>query len=62
MKKDWNKLELGALWKKTSKDGNSFYTGLIKIDGKEINVICFPNKAKKEDKHPDVRVYLDEKE
>ena len=58
-KKDWSKLEIGALWKKEGRDQN-YYSGYVKIDGKEQEVICFANKHKTEDKHPDIRVYISE--
>ena len=60
MKKDWQKLELGALWKKFSKSGDGFYTGNLKVDGKSFKIICFANTNKKSDNQPDVRIYLDE--
>lgn len=46
--------ELGALWEKTSAKGVVYLAG--KIDGK--NIVCFRNKEKKTDKHPDWRVLL----
>lgn len=54
---DWNKREIGALWKKT-KGIQAFYSGKLTIDGKDIEIICFSNKHKTEEKHPDVRIYL----
>ena len=62
MQKDWKKLEMGALWKKASKGGDNFYTGLIKVEGKEIRLICFANKDKSNERAPDVRIYLDTEE
>ena len=55
-KTDWNKLEIGAMWKKTN-DKQSFYTGHVTIGGKEVDIVCFSNKHKTDDKHPDIRVY-----
>lgn len=51
--------ELGALWERTSKAGNFFLSGKVKIDGKETEVICFKNN-KKDPKHPDWKIYLSE--
>lgn len=56
-KRDWSKLEMGALWKKTNAT-QSFYSGKIKIEGKEFEIICFTNKHKTADNHPDIRIYL----
>ena len=45
--------EIGALWEKSSKKkGTPYMSG--KINGE--NVVCFRNKDKKTDKHPDWRV------
>jgi len=44
--------EIGAFWEKTSKKGTVYLAG--KINGE--NVVCFRNKDKKTDKHPDWRV------
>lgn len=58
-KKDWSKLEIGALWKKTSAT-QPYYSGDLQIEGKAYKIICFTNKHKTEDRHPDIRVYLSE--
>lgn len=39
-----NDQELGALWLRTSAKGD-YMTGTIKIDGTEIQVVCFRNKS-----------------
>ena len=45
--------EIGALWTKTSKKkGTEYMSGVIAGQ----NVVCFRNKDKKTDKHPDWRV------
>jgi uncharacterized protein (DUF736 family) len=49
--------EIGALWLRKSKDGNTTYLSGV-ING--IPVIVFKNGFKKEDKHPDYRVYKSE--
>ena len=43
---------LGALWTKESSKGQ-FFSGHIEIKGEKINLVCFKNKFKAEDKHPD---------
>lgn len=47
--------ELGALWKKVSKTGVEFYSGVLKIDDKAIEVVVFKNE-KKHDRQPDFRI------
>jgi len=59
-KKDWSKLEIGALWKKSGQNQN-YYSGKVNVNGKECEIVCFSNKHKTEDKHPDIRIYLSEK-
>lgn len=59
MKKDWSKLEVGALWKRQSKSGTTFYSGNLKINGETIKIVGFANKEKK-DKQPDVFLYIEE--
>lgn len=49
-------IELGALWKRTSKSGEEYMTGTIQIDGKAIELRLFPNKYKKNEKQPDYRI------
>lgn len=58
-KNDWQEREIGALWKKESSNG-SYYSGKLKIGNDNYEVVCFPNKHKSEDKHPDIRVYKSE--
>lgn len=52
--------DIGALWLKQSKAGVKFYSGMINVDGKAINIVCFKNQNKKENKHPDFRILLSE--
>jgi len=46
---------IGALWRKEGAKG-PYYTGLIEINGEKINIVAFPNKMKKSDNSPDVRI------
>jgi hypothetical protein len=60
-KNDWAEREVGALWKKQSPT-QKFLSGHIKIDdgmgGEEtLQVVIFNNKHKKQDNHPDFRIY-----
>lgn len=48
---------LGALWKKTSRDKEiNFMSGEITIDGKITKIVVFPNQFKKEDSQPDYTI------
>lgn len=50
--------KVGALWKKTDKKGNEFYSGMVDLGmAGEANVMVFHNE-KAEDKHPDMVVHL----
>lgn len=53
--------EAGALWKRTSKAGNTYLNGTVKgKDGQAISVLIFSNSNKVEGSNqPDYRVYLD---
>ena len=48
---------IGALWSKTSKSGDQFFSGVLEIDGKKHEIVVFSNGYKKEEKHPDWRIY-----
>ena len=59
-KTDWQKRELGALWKKESPN-QKYLTGHIKDEGGNLQkVIIFSNKNKTKDNQPDFRVYKSE--
>jgi uncharacterized protein (DUF736 family) len=59
-KTDWQKREVGALWKKESPT-QKFFSGHVKIDdfGEEklLKVVVFSNRHKQKDSHPDFRIY-----
>lgn len=54
--------ELGALWKKKSKNGMAFLSGYVKVDElgveKEVKVVVFANNNKSNEKAPDYRIYI----
>jgi uncharacterized protein (DUF736 family) len=52
--------EIGAGWRKTSGAGNTYYKGKLKINGVETEFIMFPEKDKKNEAGPDLRIYLSE--
>jgi uncharacterized protein (DUF736 family) len=53
--------EAGALWKRTSKAGNTYLNGSFKTkSGEEVKVLIFSNSSKPEGSNqPDYRVYFD---
>lgn len=60
---EWKDREIGALWKRNSKNGKSTYcTGYIISDelGNKIKqrVIMFANKTKSNEKSPDFVIYI----
>ena len=67
-KNDWDKKELGVLWSKKAKNtGDEYLSGVINLKNVpgfsdvDVPVIIFSNKSKKEERHPDLRIYLSEK-
>lgn len=55
------KKDAGALWLKTSKQGNKFMSGVVEIGGVKTDIVVFKNNYKKQENHPDYRIYLSEK-
>jgi len=54
-----NQNELGALWKKKSKNGISFLSGyIVDHDGSRTDIVVFANGNKKNEKAPDYRLYV----
>jgi hypothetical protein len=49
------KNDVGAIWKRSTKNGKELLS--ITIEGKKY--VAWPNEYKKEDKHPDYKVYED---
>lgn len=47
-------IQIAAFWKKTSKEGKTYYTGKLG-NGK---LLLFQNKEKKNDKSPDLLLYV----
>lgn len=56
------KQSIGALWLRDSQNGTKYMSGVIEIDGVKHSVVVFKNNYKQEDKHPDYRVYLSDKQ
>ncbi len=49
--------ELGALWKRVSANGNTFYTGKITVNGQAVDFVMFANTRKSAPNQPDWRIY-----
>lgn len=71
VKNVWDEKELGCLWRREKQSTKEKYlTGVLKADklrellaksNEDIQLVCFSNKGKSKDTHPDLRVYLSEK-
>lgn len=66
----WDEKELGCLWRRETSSQEKYLTGVLKADklralleksGEDIQLVCFSNKNKSKDTHPDLRIYLSEK-
>lgn len=57
---DWQKREIGALWKRESPN-QKYFSGHVTVDDfgveKKLKVLIFTNKSKQKDNQPDFRVY-----
>lgn len=51
---------LGGFWKKQSKNGKEYYSGILEIAGYRIRVVGFENQNKKSKNSPDLKIYLSE--
>ena len=57
---EWQKREIGALWKNEGRN-QKYLAGHVKMpDGSEQNVVIFSNKNRSSDKAPHFRVYKSE--
>jgi uncharacterized protein (DUF736 family) len=50
-----DKVKIGGVWKSTAKDGREYYSGKVNDNFK---LLVFPNNNKKNDREPDLHVYL----
>lgn len=57
MQRDYNAMpsvEEAAVWKRVSKSGAEYLSGIVKVDGVEFKITLFANQNKEEgDKRPD---------
>lgn len=51
-------IEIGALWKKKTKDGVTYLKGTL---NQNTDILILANKYKQSDKHPDYRIFFAEK-
>ena len=49
---------VGALWETRSRNGLSFMTGNVEVNGHRMKIVAFKNANKKTDKHPDWRIFI----
>ena len=50
-----NRIKLTGLWKNTDRNGNTYYAGSL---GPTVRLLVFKNSYKKEEREPDLIVYL----
>lgn len=48
--------EMGALWRREDKNGNTYYSGVVKTDEAAYEVVMFQNNYKNKDNQPDLRI------
>jgi hypothetical protein len=51
-------VSIGALWEKNSSKGLKFFSGQIEVNEEKIQIVVFKNDYKKEDKHPDWKIFI----
>lgn len=71
VRNDWDERELGCLWRREKQGTKEKYlTGVLDADklrkiltanNGDVQIVCFSNKGKTKDTHPDLRIYLSEK-
>ena len=52
--------KIGALWLKMSKEGETFYSGVIQDLRGDIPIVVFQNNRKENEKQPDFNIVLSE--
>lgn len=51
--------KLGALWKKTSKAGNEYFSGVLELGQDKVRIVVFPNN-KENERQPDYSIFESE--
>ena len=51
-----NEKSIGALWIKTSKNGNKYMSGEVEINGQKHKITVFKNNYKEKETHPDYKI------
>lgn len=54
--------ELGAIWKRKSKKGDTYLSGILNMPWGKMKIVCFLNDKKTKDNQPDFRMFLSEDE
>lgn len=49
-------MKIGSLWKRTTKDGKAFLSGVIEYPGVALHVAVFKNENKKRSEQPDYEI------
>lgn len=62
---DWEKREIGALWKREGKN-QKYLSGHVKFSDefggeRKLDVMIFANKSKKNENQPDFRIYFNDR-
>ena len=62
---DWEKREIGALWKREGKN-QKYLSGHVKFSDefggeRKLDVMIFANKSKKSENQPDFRIYFNDR-
>lgn len=52
--------DIGAVWVRKTSKGEKFLGISVEIEGTKYSLVGFRNSFKKEDKHPDFRLYVSE--
>lgn len=52
-----NEKDMGALWLKTSKSGDKFFSGTVEINGEKHGIVIFKNNYKQKENQPDYRIF-----
>ena len=52
---------IGVAWRKTTKDGQTYLSGVLRDLGGDIQIAIFPNNRKEKDNQPDFNILRSEK-
>ena len=49
-------MQIGALWLKKTKDGKSYFSGVVEYPGVNLHVAIFKNEKKEKESQPDYQI------